>query len=88
MPQVAGPDDRTVDLSPDELAGLERWSQEHRDRRGFAPTQENLPPSRDEDRGPGGQRDEVGLRVCPRCGKPVHLGAGNCRHCGAAVPRR
>ena len=31
---------------------------------------------------------EAGLRVCPRCGRPVHLGAESCRHCGAHVPRR
>ena len=31
---------------------------------------------------------EVGLRVCPRCGRPVHLGAETCRQCGAPVPRR
>lgn len=31
---------------------------------------------------------EAGLRVCPRCGRPVHLGAETCRHCGAHVPRR
>jgi hypothetical protein len=30
---------------------------------------------------------EAGLRVCPRCKKPVHLGAANCRQCGTAVPR-
>jgi hypothetical protein len=31
---------------------------------------------------------EAGLRVCPRCGRPIHLGADNCRECGAHVPRR
>jgi hypothetical protein len=31
---------------------------------------------------------EAGLRVCPRCGRPVHLGAETCRQCGAHVPRR
>jgi hypothetical protein len=30
---------------------------------------------------------EAGLRVCPRCKKPVHLGAVNCRECGTPVPR-
>jgi hypothetical protein len=30
---------------------------------------------------------EAGLRVCPRCKKPVHLGAANCRECGTPVPR-
>jgi hypothetical protein len=36
---------------------------------------------------PGG-RIEAGLRVCPRCGKPVHMAATACGECGAAVPRR
>jgi len=31
---------------------------------------------------------EAGLRVCPRCKKPVHLGAANCRECGTPVPRQ
>jgi hypothetical protein len=31
---------------------------------------------------------EAGLRVCPRCGHPVHLGAAACRECGTHVPRR
>ncbi len=30
---------------------------------------------------------EAGLRVCPRCKKPVHLSAANCRECGTPVPR-
>lgn len=31
---------------------------------------------------------EAGLRVCPRCQKPVHLGTSVCRECGTPVPRR
>ncbi len=31
---------------------------------------------------------EAGLRVCPRCGKPVHLSSIVCRECGAHVPKR
>jgi hypothetical protein len=30
---------------------------------------------------------EAGLRVCPRCQKPIHLGATRCRECGNPVPR-
>jgi hypothetical protein len=33
-------------------------------------------------------RAEAGLRVCPRCGRPLHLSAEACRNCGAPVPRR
>jgi predicted RNA-binding Zn-ribbon protein involved in translation (DUF1610 family) len=31
---------------------------------------------------------ETGLRVCPRCKKPVHLSASSCRECGTPVPRK
>jgi hypothetical protein len=30
---------------------------------------------------------EAGMRICPRCKKPVHLGASTCRTCGTPVPR-
>jgi ribosomal protein L32 len=33
-------------------------------------------------------KTEAGLRVCPRCGKPVHLSSIVCRECGAHVPKR
>jgi len=31
---------------------------------------------------------EAGLRICPRCKKPVHLGAAICRECGTPIPRQ
>ncbi len=31
---------------------------------------------------------EAGLRVCPGCGKPLHMSATVCRSCGEPVPRR
>jgi ribosomal protein L32 len=31
---------------------------------------------------------EAGLRVCPRCGKPLHMSATVCRDCGEPAPRR
>ena len=30
---------------------------------------------------------EAGMRICPRCKKPIHLGASTCRTCGTPVPR-
>jgi DNA-directed RNA polymerase subunit M/transcription elongation factor TFIIS len=33
-------------------------------------------------------KKEAGLRVCPKCGRPVHLSAIVCGECGAAVPKR
>lgn len=35
-----------------------------------------------------GGKAEIGLRVCPKCGKPVHIAAESCRNCGSPVPRR
>jgi hypothetical protein len=37
---------------------------------------------------PSSVKFEAGLRVCPRCKKPVHLGAAICRECGTPVPRQ
>ena len=31
---------------------------------------------------------ETGLRICPQCQKPLHLGSNNCRECGIPVPRQ
>ena len=31
---------------------------------------------------------EAGMRICPRCKKPIHLGASTCRACGTPVPRQ
>jgi hypothetical protein len=44
-----------------------------------------LPPSMPP---PSVVKFEAGLRICPRCKKPVHLGAANCRECGTPVPRQ
>jgi ribosomal protein L37E len=35
-----------------------------------------------------GRRAEAGFRVCPRCGKPIHLNADTCRACGIPVPKK
>ncbi len=37
---------------------------------------------------PPGMKMEAGLRVCPRCAKPLHMSATVCRSCGEPVPRR
>jgi ribosomal protein L40E len=31
---------------------------------------------------------ETGLRVCHRCGKPLHMSATVCRSCGEPLPKR
>ena len=42
------------------------------------PAPEGLPPV---------LKMEAGLRVCPRCGKPLHMSATVCRACGEPVPK-
>jgi predicted RNA-binding Zn-ribbon protein involved in translation (DUF1610 family) len=37
---------------------------------------------------PSAVKFETGLRICPRCRKPVHLSAANCRECGTPIPRQ
>jgi hypothetical protein len=95
---------RTEDLDAVELAELERWSTRHLAGSGQAdgdPAKTGPTPfvsgAVDDDR--LGQvssampqasmvKFETGLRVCPRCKKPLHLSADNCRECGMPVPRQ
>ena len=54
-----------------------------------APVPEPPQPASPSGRRPGTtMKVEAGLRVCPRCGRPIHMGADTCRECGAHVPRR
>lgn len=89
----------TEDLRAEEAAYLEQWAAEHEQNGSRAPRE--LGPSLDPDatpyiqRGPSSllaepaaEKSEAGIRLCPSCGKPVHLGSDACRHCGARVPRR
>jgi endogenous inhibitor of DNA gyrase (YacG/DUF329 family) len=85
----AHPEAPTEDLSPADRAALERWSRSHLAKDEPAPVPASTtdivasPPLPQE-----AERAEVGLRVCPTCGRPVHLGAEVCRGCGTPVPRR
>ncbi len=91
------PDARTADLDPDDIARLEEWSTRHTGRApggGADDTPTGVPHIQvGSTPYPGGPAPsmasfEAGLRVCPRCGKPVHISATTCRECGASVPRR
>jgi len=79
----ADPESPTEELSIADTEMLAAWSKRHLDK------QPGRPPSTHEH--PAGAtpwKSEAGLRVCPGCGKPVHLGATVCRGCGSAVPKR
>lgn len=98
---LADPDARTDELDPEEIARLDEWTLRHTGRAPGMPGGADAtpaampairvgssPPPPGAGPIPSMTTFEAGLRVCPRCGKPVHLGASNCRECGAAVPRR
>ncbi|MBX6313848.1 MAG: hypothetical protein IRY99_13170 [Isosphaeraceae bacterium] len=78
------PESPTEELCDADLALLDRWASGHlarADASEEAAETEAIPT-------PTRTRSEVGLRVCPGCGRPVHLGASTCRECGTPVPRR
>jgi hypothetical protein len=82
------PETPTGELSAAERAQLEAWIRRH-GKRG----QPGLPQNRNASStaiqpAPPTGRVEAGLRICPRCGKPVHLGAKACPECGTPVPKR
>jgi hypothetical protein len=76
----------TEDMAAVDLAMLDAWAKGHLDESngrsgGPISTAEmafNAP----------GRRAEAGFRVCPRCGKPIHLNSDTCRACGISVPKR
>jgi hypothetical protein len=95
------PDARTEDMDSDDLARLERWAARHfsqssRTDCGGTSTPAFVPtPTPGTDLTSAGLprgvssvvKFEAGLRLCPRCQKPVHLGASICLGCGTVVPR-
>jgi DNA-directed RNA polymerase subunit M/transcription elongation factor TFIIS len=93
------PDAKTADLDRDDMARLEQWSTRHTGRSPGVPGGEDATPTGvphirvgstayPGEPAPSMASFEAGLRVCPRCGKPVHISATTCRECGASVPRR
>jgi hypothetical protein len=103
-PSGNNPESRTEDLDPAELAELEKWSARYLTKSGHAEgplstTGIIAVNSRAENDNNIGLpinafvqasvvKFETGLRVCPRCKKPLHLSADNCRECGMPVPRQ
>ncbi len=97
----ARPEARTADMDIVDLKRLEQWASRYRvvsnqDERspgsssttshqslGVVPSPEPAPV----DPSPM-LKMEAGLRVCPRCGKPLHMSATVCRVCGEPVPKR
>lgn len=99
---ITGPDPRhpetpTEDQLPTDIERLDAWKQAHRERRLKGPEAvlSEPPPPLARLQPPGGStaegpvipRTERGLRVCAGCGRPLHMAAESCRHCGVPAPR-
>jgi hypothetical protein len=84
-PVSRDPESPTDELSTADTAVLEAWTRRHLDREeGTAPHPSVEPAAA----APPAWRSEAGMRICPGCGRPVHLGASTCRACGIPVPKR
>jgi hypothetical protein len=94
---------RTQDLTADDLQRLEEWAKKFVDRPqpqpanaasaapGSSSGPTSPPPSSPgvaTTAPPSSFPKEVGLRVCSRCGKPLHMSATVCRSCGEPAPKR
>ena len=78
------PESPTDDLPAVDRDAIDRWAAGHRAK---AATTAGRPESALSTQ-PASDRVEVGMRVCPSCSQPVHMGAETCRNCGAPAPRR
>ncbi|QEH31567.1 Double zinc ribbon [Aquisphaera giovannonii] len=83
---------RTADMDAHDLEQLEEWARRFRERpaapRPAAAAAPGLPSSPLSPPPISGVKMEAGLRVCSRCGKPLHMSATVCRSCGEPAPRR
>ena len=91
---LANSETRTEEMDNDDLAALGRWTQdqEARHRPPAARVSEEVVRTQPQTSNvvveSVSNKIEAGLRICPQCGRPVHLSAVACRDCGAPVPKR
>jgi predicted RNA-binding Zn-ribbon protein involved in translation (DUF1610 family) len=78
----------TEELASADVAMLEAWTESHLARGGGNGKGNGPKSTADMPMDAPGRRAEAGFRVCPRCGKPIHLNADTCRGCGTPVPKR
>jgi len=85
----AGAEVRTEELGPDDVARLQRWAARHGVMPGDEGSTDVPPPMLPETpyTPPPALRVEAGLRICPKCGRPLHMSAVVCRSCGASTPK-
>jgi hypothetical protein len=86
---AGGDGDRTDELDADDVARLQRWAARHGVVSEADASSPVPPPSPSETpySPPPALQVEAGLRVCPRCGRPLHMSAVACRACGAPTPK-
>lgn len=68
------PERLTDELTAEQMGQVQAWSQTHVTRGTAAPV--------------AVKATEAGMRICPKCKRPIHLGAESCRNCGTIVPKR
>ncbi len=91
---LADSETRTEEMDDNDLAALDRWTQDqearHRPPTGRVSEEVVRPQPQTSNVvvESVSNKVEAGLRICPRCGRPVHLSAVACRDCGAPVPKR
>ncbi len=92
-----GAETHTDELGPEDFTRLEQWAAGHLARAAAAALPPPAvragiatapPPPVPPPVTPATVKAEAGLRVCPRCGRPIHMSAVACRECGAPVPKR
>lgn len=74
---------RTSEMTVDQVAQIDKWAREWQERATTDDGETTTVLGT-----PGPPRVEAGLRVCPQCGKPLHMAAVVCRECGCNVPPR
>jgi len=94
------PTARTEDMDAADLERLERWASRyqaasnHNQQPGGESTTSHQalnavsPAAIAHDSSSPVMKMEAGVRVCPRCGKPLHMSATVCCSCGEPVPKR
>jgi len=86
LPGRDDPESPTEEISAADVAMLDEWTRRHAGGDvARAPSSTHPMPAIPK---ASPWTGEAGLRICPGCGKPVHLGASICRDCGTSVPKR
>jgi hypothetical protein len=92
------PNTRTQDMDAADLRYLEQWTARHEPHEGGAPGSELTTTSHqapdtlratwvNPQSTPSAVKTEAGLRICPRCARPLHMSAIVCRACGEPVSK-